>query len=245
MKLYTNATNSGIFLTLSEEAPQKRVRNSSASQTAPRRSYIYAHFTKQGVPFYIGRGTGRRAWNDDRYYLWHRYVEKHLGGQYDVVILEDDLTADEVEEVESEWIAQESATLVNWINMSRPTDFEALARYHAVRNANQALFLSGKQIEKTDPQAAVAVYRQCIEKLTEYAGVQADGGLVGQLLDEDVAEFGLSGELVFLDRLTLCLTRLGQRDAAKEAAERYFASHRKDLKLSAANAILKRCGMGT
>ena len=68
------------------------------------------------MPFYIGKGTGRRAWQDDCHPLWHRYVKNHLQGKYSVVILADDLTADRAEELESAWITQESETLVNWIN---------------------------------------------------------------------------------------------------------------------------------
>lgn len=54
-------------------------------------------------------------------------------------MLADDLTADESEELESEWIALESETLVNWINFGRKTDFEQLDTFHKLRDSNRQL----------------------------------------------------------------------------------------------------------
>ena len=40
--------------------------------------YIYGHFTEDtNELFYIGVGTGRRAWSKNRNQYWNRIVEKH------------------------------------------------------------------------------------------------------------------------------------------------------------------------
>lgn len=240
-----NLDNSGITLRFGDGQVSRRVPNPNAQQRNPRRSYVYAHLDRQGTPFYIGKGVSRRAWTEDRHPLWHRYVRNHLQGQFSVVILEDDLGPDQAEELESVWIAQESETLVNWINMSRRTDFEASARYHQLRNANLALFTEAKGKEKTDPESAVALYQRALNAISEYATIQPEQGLVGELLREESAEYGLQGELQVLDRLTLCLVRLGRGAEAKVAMDDYFAAYRRDASLSSAQAIQKRVQKAT
>ena len=240
MKFSLGANNDGITLPVGEQASNRRVRNPAADQSHPKRSYVYAHLDEHGTLFYVGKGNGRRAWTDDRHPLWHRYVEKHLHGKYSVAILEDDLTPEQAEEIESIWIAQESDTLVNWINMNRATDFKASARYHELRNANLVTCAEAKAKEKTSPDAAVLLYQQALEKLAEYAPIQPDLGLVGKLIDEDIAEYGLRGELQILDRLTLCLVRLGRGTEAKAAATAYFSAYRRDAQLSGAQKIEQR-----
>ena len=159
MKAKFEIVNGNISVTFGNDVSARLERNPDAHQKQPRRSYVYAHLDERGTPFYIGRGVGRSAWNHDQHPLWHRYVEKHLKGNYEVVVLEDNLTPEQAEEIKSAWMAQESETLVNWCNMSRQTDFEAIDRYHMLRKANLSLVAEGKAIEKTAPQEAVALYR--------------------------------------------------------------------------------------
>ncbi len=233
MKYSLGANNDGITVAVGEHVSNRRVRNPAADQSQPKRNYVYAHLDESGTPFYVGKGIDRRAWTDDRHPLWHRYVEKHLNGKYSVAILEDDLTPDQAE------------TLVNWINMSRPTDFKASTRYHVLRNANLAMFAEAKGKEKTNPEVAVLLYQQALHKLVDYASIQPDLGLVGKLIDDDITEYGLRGELQILDRLTLCLVRLGRGIEAKEAMTAYFAAYRRDAQLAGAQKIEQRVTKST
>lgn len=239
--IHVDINNSGITISFGGSEPEPLVRDPKADQTSPRRHYVYAHIDEKGVPFYIGKGLRRRAWEKDRHPLWHRYVEKHLQGKYSVVILVDDLTAEDAESLESQWIAQESETLVNWVNIGRKMDFVTLERYHALRRANRALVDQARAIEVTDLSKAVQMYRQAIVALREYIPLlPAEKGIVGDLLREEVDEFGRHGDLVILDRLTLCLVRMGCAKEAESEARQYFDEYRADLGLAGAERIYKR-----
>lgn len=240
MKFWAGITGEGIGLRIIN-AEQSRLQPSPiADQVTPHRSYVYAHYDAEGTPFYIGKGIGRRAWDTSRHPLWHRYVEHHLGGKYSVRILMDNLSPEQADEVESEWIAQESGTLVNWINFGRKTDFAALETYHSNRNANRELIAVTRELEKSNPEHAISAYYQAIANIAAYATLKTEGGLVGQLLDEERQELGFSGELEALNRLTLCLTRTGRGTEAQSAMENYFANYKADQKLGLAESIKKR-----
>lgn len=241
MKLSTRVTNLGIEISLGTgDSPQRLKPATDADQANPRRSYVYAHLDDAGKIFYVGKGEGRRAWSTDRHPLWLRYVDKHLGGKYQVRVLKDDLSIQEAEEVEAAWIAQCSNDLVNWFNMGRATDYQALERYHKLRNTNRALIQQAKAIEKRDLAQAAKKYVQAIGAIPQYASISYEKGLVGKLVDEEAEEIGRSGEIEALDRLTMCLIKLERAAEAAQHVTGYFALYRRDLQLGASQRIAKR-----
>jgi len=240
VKLWAGITGEGVSLRVSDGPPERLKPDPRASQESPSRSYVYGHATSEGVLFYIGKGTGRRAWDDSRHPLWHRYVQKHLSGVYQVLILADNMSPEEAESLESEWITQEAETLVNWINFGRKTDCEALDRFHKLRDANRIFIQESKALEKSDPEQAIARYYKAMHAIADYAKIRTEAGLVGLLLDEERNELGYSGEIVVLDRLTLLLIRQGRAREAATATDYYFKEYRADAQLSAAASIKKR-----
>jgi len=59
-----------------------------------RKFYVYIHKRPDESVFYVGKGSGNRAWTKScRNNHWHHIVEKH--GSYQVEILEDSLTEQE------------------------------------------------------------------------------------------------------------------------------------------------------
>lgn len=75
-------------------------------------AYVYGHYKKDtGELFYVGKGTGKRAWTKrSRNQYWHRVVNKH---GYVVKIIEDNLTDQEAFNKEIELIAEHKSSLVN------------------------------------------------------------------------------------------------------------------------------------
>jgi hypothetical protein len=230
----------GVSLEIGGEE-ERLTPSPDAVQDRPRRCYVYAHVDGKGQYFYVGKGTDRRAWNkDDRHPLWVRYVSTHLNGQYRVLILADNLSSDDAEEIENRWVAQEGERLVNWVNFGRRMDYDAIAEYHKRRNANRRLIAEARKLEKSDPEVAVAKLRHSIEAIDGYASMTLESGIVGQLLAEDTEEHGRTGELEALDRLTLCLSKLNRGPEARVATEQYFAKYRRDASLISSEKIKKR-----
>lgn len=240
MKFSFQAGTTGVSIFFGENEPQRLEPSKTVNQKSPLRFYVYGHFDENEVPFYIGKGTRKRAWDTDRHPLWHRYVSNHLGGKYSVVILQDNLTSEEAEDLENLWVAQESDTLINWANYGRQTDFESLDRFHKLRDKNRALAAKAKALEGAKIEKAISLYRKALQEIHEYATIQPDKGLVGQLVDEERGEIGIRGDIQVLDRLTLCLCKCRLYDEAIQTTEGYFQTYKADLMSKTAERILKR-----
>ncbi|MDM5181750.1 hypothetical protein PO883_31715 [Massilia sp. DJPM01] len=218
--------NDGIHLRA--DRPARLLADAKANQHLPRGSYVYAHVDLQGNMFYIGKGAGRRAWNDDRHPLWQRYVDRRAGGKYEVKILADDLTPAQAENLESQWLAQEVTTLVNWVNMARRSDYSASDRFHQLRNANRALAQAAREHEKEAPAQAAEKYAAALASIAEYAFIKFELGLVGDLIDDENAELGFAGDLAILERYTMLLVKLERAHEAKIAIDDYLAKYKRD-----------------
>ena len=233
--------NLGIRLEVGEADSRAPISPATqVDQRSPKGRYVYCHRDEQGRVFYVGVGVGKRAWSTDRHDLWHRYVERHLNGKYKVCILADNLSQDTAEEMEAELIAHYGDGLVNWVNMERSTDFAALEQYHSLRDANRELIQRAKVIEKSDLRKAVELYLKAIDAISSYAFMRFEQGLVGQLLEEEAEELGRNGELKAIDRLTMCLIKLGRAEEAEDLAKKYFAKYRRDLLLKASKQVRQR-----
>jgi hypothetical protein len=211
-----------------------------ADQKHPRRYYVYAHLDSSEEIFYVGKGTGRRAWSTDRHPLWKRYVEKHLNGEYKVVILYDNLSELDAVEVEDAWLAQCADTVVNLLGIWRDRDFKAIDLRTGLQSELFKLTRQAKAIEKVDLEKATSMYMEAIEAIQSFAFIAPEKGLVGQLLKEEAEELGVYGEVDVLNRLTICLIKLGRPEEAAQHTDNYFARYRRDLQRKVAKRITKR-----
>lgn len=246
MNISARYTNLGIILSFGDKPRERLVPIEGTPQHKPRRCYVYAHVAPDGKYFYIGRGTGKRAWKGERHFLWHRYVNTRLKGKFSVIILQDNLSFKKAEWLESEWIAQEGRTLVNWINSERQTDNAMLNRLNKLRDENRNLMNRAKAAEKTDLNGASKMYIQAIADFDVYADmdIECELGLVGQLMKEwraeGIAEVGRSGKIEAMDRLSLCLVKLGKAKEAEQHMQEYFKKYKADVCLPVSERIRRR-----
>lgn len=243
MKISAFINNLGISFGIDKKPSEHLIPLPDVSQKSPKQHYVYGHFDEHGIPFYIGKGKGRRAWDNNRHPLWHRYVQKHLNGKFSVVILIDNLSSDRAEEEESNWITQETDTLVNWVNYNRKTDYSAIDKFHKLRDENRALVESAHEIEQSNRDEALKAYYQALENIAAYAYVQPDCGLVGKLINEEREENGIRGDMSILNKLINCLVKMNRKDEAAEIAKQYFAKYRADEALSSALRIKNKIGI--
>lgn len=197
--------------------------------------YVYFHRDKAGNIFYVGKGTKRRADSLDRHAAWKKYVAERLLGEYTVEIHADGLTEEQAEDLEWSLICEYGEQLINWFNPGRALDYQALERFHALRDKNRAFVASTKQYEATDPELAVARYAQALKAMRECEAITLERGMVAEM------NVGPNwGDPNILDRLTLCLAKLGRYSEAIAVAEDYFKDFPTVLNLTAGKRILAR-----
>ena len=197
--------------------------------------YVYFHRDTAGNIFYIGKGTKRRADSLDRHPAWKKYVAERLLGQYTAEIHADGLTEEQAEEREWSLICQYGDQLINWINPGRAFDYQALEQFHALRDKNRAFVAATKQYEATDPLLAVERYLVALEAMRKYESITLERGLV--------AVMGVGpnwGDPNILDRLTLCLSKLGRFEEAVTVADSYFKDFPSALNLAVGKRISAR-----
>lgn len=197
--------------------------------------YVYFHRDYSDQIFYVGKGTGRRAWSGDRHPAWKKYVMERLKNEYKVEIFRDGLTEVEAEDLESSLIVEYGENLINWINPGRAFDYEALDRYHKLRDENRCFVADTRPLEKTDPVQAAVRYREALEAMRGYESIITERGLVAEM------NVGPNwGDPNILDRLMLCLMKINRPAEAISEAEKYFAGFPSALNLAVGKRIKAR-----
>lgn len=194
--------------------------------------YVYGHFDLNGNLFYIGKGTGKRAFKksiNERSNIWSYYVSKHLNGKFEALILKDNLTEDEAEYLEYETLKVLGFNTVNWINPQRTCNLELNQKYHYLLGKNKKLIADSISIEKININKAIEGYKEAINSLPTYNTLPFDWlGETPALVDKLYIEMGggrKEGEIKAIERLTICLCKKGLRLEAKQAAIKYFEDY--------------------
>lgn len=130
---------------------------------------------------------------------------------------------------------QYGAQLVNWANFGREIDYPAFERQRRLRDANMLLVAETRNLEEKDLALAVERYRQAIKAQREYEAIAFERGLAGEL----AAEIRIP-DVKILDRLTLCLVKLGRAKEARQEAETFFAESPRARDTAMSKRIMQR-----
>ena len=187
------------------------------------RFYVYVHRDSLGQIFYVGKGTGNRAWSEERHPLWHKYVEERSDGKFTVQIVSYHEGSDEAEDVEASLISQYGRQIVNWQNDGRQFDYEACERFHSARNTVRLFVRETKPFESSDPLQAVERYKKALLRMYDYKTIVMERGLIAELMDDGTHY--TCGDPPILDRLTLCLSRLGMWAELQSAVDDFLTRY--------------------
>jgi hypothetical protein len=197
--------------------------------------YVYLHKDKNGNIFYVGKGTGDRAYSKERHKIWQRYVTERLFGEYTVQILHDGLTESEALEIEDKKIYEYGENLVNWQNPAREFDYDALELFHELRDKNRKFVEQTKLLEKSNISKAIQRYEKALSVMREYESMTLEKGLIAELNYDPP-----SGEVNIIDRLTLCLINAKQFESAVRESEKYFSDFKGARKLGIGKKVIAR-----
>lgn len=200
--------------------------------------YVYVHRDRAGNIFYVGKGSGRRAWSDDRHGIWEKYVRGHLGGDYTVEIVEDGLSDDEALAIESRLITEYRQQLVNWftegsvkadtITEDRGRLFSDIDRFQRLRKETRRLTREAKNRQASNPEGALSDIRQALEHVREYSLIQIPHDVE---LVESLMERHRTGDVDVIHRLVQILKALGRDREIVEEVDRYLDDFPWDLKV--------------
>jgi hypothetical protein len=119
---------------------------------------------------------------------------------------------------------------------SRDFDAGALERARLLRADTLSRVGSAQFLEPHAPAEALRRYRLALADVLVYARMPVERGLLAELKDVDRC-----GEPIVLDRLTRLLARLGRRDEARAAAQRYFMEFPAAVATAAGQRVRRRC----
>jgi hypothetical protein len=166
--------------------------------------YVYVHEDANGKIFYVGKGTKRRAWSQDRDLIWHRYVDDYLKGIYRVRIVSYHATEEDALSAEDQWIARYGPQIVNWVNPCRNDNWRESVEYHRRNRINQEFITETRSLETSDPTLAIERYKQALTVMYEISRIVTERSFVAEIYPEVNAP---RRDDNLMDRITLCLLK--------------------------------------
>lgn len=200
--------------------------------------YVYVHETKNGDVFYVGKGSGDRAWRKGRDLNWNTYVEEHLNNEYNVRIVLEDLSEQRALEEEEVLMAKYGDQLVNRINMSRTLNMPALNHRNEIDAKRKKVELDAELSSDLNQKADLFIEAMKFQKLS--ASTIFENGLVGKLLAARPI-----GDIQLLDKTVRSLIAADRKEQAQDIFDQYFIDFPQDKSLTKVPLIAKVIERGT
>ena len=195
----------------------------------PGRFYVYVHKDAQGKIFYVGKGTGDRAESRDRGADWSHYVERILGGKYEVEIIRDGISEEDALQVEDAVMAEHAATIINRQNFHAPVETAELFTYSDAMKAYSQAFNAAVEFEKAGAvDEAARSYEASYGHYVRAMGHNYDRSARQQL------SLPAIGPNQTVTRYTSLLAKQGKHQRVVEFTEQYF----RDFATVAENTIV-------
>lgn len=204
----------------------------------PGKFYVYTHKDKDGTVFYVGKGTGNRAYSRDRAPEWLEYLDKRSGGKFSVEIVRAGISVEDALEIEDAVMKLHGGTIVNRVNPYAPYDSRKLRAYsEAQRCFGEALkrainFRKSKDFDKaiSEFEAAYAHHLDMVRNADYDLG--ARNGLRSTV-------FAYHPNSALADGYSMVLAKAGRNRELVAFAERYFRDYAPPYN-KAENSLKKR-----
>jgi hypothetical protein len=186
--------------------------------------------------FYIGKGTGNRAWSKDRPPEHDQYVERFCGGKYDVEIIRDGVSEDDALILEDLLMQQHGDTIINRQNMHAPLATDRLMAYYAAQRAEGEAISrarAARDAGKIDDATAEfeAAYRQALRTRDYSDYEQGARGLV---------EVPFPAPTAIAHEYTVMLAKAGRHAELIAFVDRFERDWGPNFTVQAQQAVLKR-----
>lgn len=175
--------------------------------------YVYLHKNPTGDVFYVGKGTGDRAWDkNNRHSMWKRYIKKY-NGEYKVEIYKNGLGEDEALDFENKLTYKYGSQLINWSNLSLDGDWKGYDKQREIDKEINSIIIEAKKYEKFDVKKAFELYKKAFNLLIKFqnteilAELEFYTGLAAEVHKEWFKE-EWAGNIKILDRITVSLKKL-------------------------------------
>lgn len=205
---------------------------------------IYGHINPAGECFYIWTAREGDAETPDKDTLWHYYVEEMLHGQYEIQLLDDELSYSRARAKKEQLLKRHARTVLNRANQWRKHDLVAQDRYRALGEQIEALLQAGKLAQKERPDEALASYHQALALAMEQLDIKLEQSLFGEVDRAYGKAHRCMSVLKALDRMTLVLCQSKLAADADTITSDVLARYPGVTNLSGFEAIRKRIAKG-
>lgn len=190
----------------------------------PGKFYVYIHKDKDDKVFYVGKGTGDRAYSRERSSEWLEYLDKVSGGKFSVEIVRDGISEEDALEIEDVVMKMHGDTIINRVNPHAPYDSTKFRAYcEAQRSFDETLerasnFQKAKEFDKAIPEfeAAYAHHLEMVRNAGYDLG--ARNGLKS-------TAFAYHPTSALADGYSMVLAKTGRNRELIAFGERYFQDY--------------------